>query len=303
MFTPPTPHWKADSFMDAVIHRAAEGICICQACAEHPFVKFTLWNRRMTEITGYSMEEINRLGWSQTLYRDETVRNAAVERMARMREGDDITGEEWEITAKDGQLKTLLISTSVIRTMDGASHVLSMMHDITERKKLENQLREQAATDCLTRLYNRRYIIKALEKEISRINRFGGCLAVMMLDLDHFKRVNDEHGHLAGDTVLKEIARVAKENLRPYDVIGRFGGEEFFVLLPETCREDARFVGERIREAIAAARFLFDGARTKVTASIGVAQYRENDDSDSIIKRADDKLYRAKRTGRDQVVV
>jgi diguanylate cyclase (GGDEF)-like protein/PAS domain S-box-containing protein len=303
MFKPPTPHWKAESFMDAVIHRAAEGICICQACMEHPFVRFTLWNRRMTEITGYNMEEINRLGWYQTLYPDEAVRAAAVERMAGMREGDDITGEEWEITAKDGQTKTLLISTSVIRTMDGAAHVLGMMHDITERKKLENQLREQAAMDCLTRLYNRRHIIEALEKEIARLNRYGGCLAVMMLDLDHFKRVNDDHGHLAGDATLREVARIAKDSLRPYDVIGRFGGEEFFVLLPETCREDARIVGERIRERIAGARFVFDGSRARVTVSIGVAQYRASDDCDSIIKRADDKLYVAKRTGRDQVVL
>lgn len=132
------------SFRRAVIERAAEGLCVCHAIADHPFVEFTVWNPRMNDITGYSMEEINRLGWYQTVYADPEARQRACQRMAEMREGVDLRDEHWEITRADGKKRTLSISTSVLKTSDGLVHALALMQDVTDevlyRRYLESQV-------------------------------------------------------------------------------------------------------------------------------------------------------------------
>jgi PAS domain S-box-containing protein len=130
------------AFRAAVIERAAEGLCMCHEVPEPPFVRFTVWNDRMREITGYTMEEINRLGWYQSMYPDPAVQARAVERMNRMRQGDDMRGEEWEITRADRSTRTIRISTSIVATREGTHHVLAVMQDITDRKRAEQALRE-----------------------------------------------------------------------------------------------------------------------------------------------------------------
>ena len=129
-------------FRKAIIEHATEGLCVCHEIVEFPHVAFTVWNDRMTEITGYSMDEINRLGWYQTMYPDPEVQARAIERMARMRQDDDIVGEGWEITRADGEKRLLSISTSVLQTGDGIAHVLALMQDITEHKQAEETLRQ-----------------------------------------------------------------------------------------------------------------------------------------------------------------
>ncbi|MBN1866267.1 PAS domain S-box protein [Candidatus Sumerlaeota bacterium] len=128
---------RESAFSQAIVDRAAEGLCVCHGVEEFPCVRFTVWNARMVEITGYTMEEINRMGWYQTVYPDPEVRSRAEARMARMREGDDLIGEEWVIARKNGEERTLMISTSVVEATDGTAHVLALMHDITERKRAE----------------------------------------------------------------------------------------------------------------------------------------------------------------------
>jgi len=130
------------SFKAGVINKAAEGICVCHEVAEYPFVRFTVWNDLMQTITGYTMEEINRLGWYQTVYPDPEVQKKAQERMERMRAGDELCAEEWEIVRADGEKRILEISTSLITTEKGAAHVLALMHDITDRKRKEEELRQ-----------------------------------------------------------------------------------------------------------------------------------------------------------------
>ncbi len=125
------------AFRSAVIARAAEGLCVCHSIPEYPYVRFTVWNDRMAEITGYSMEEINRLGWYQTVYPDPVLQARAKERMARMRHGEDLRAEAWEITRADGEKRVLNISTSILATTDGVVHVLALMHDVTEQKESE----------------------------------------------------------------------------------------------------------------------------------------------------------------------
>jgi len=128
-------------FRTAIIEHAAEGLCVCHAIPAEPYVRFTVWNDRMTAITGYTMDQINRLGWYQTMYPDPEVRQKVIDRMARMREGDDLHGEEWEIARADGQRRTVLISSSVLQPAGGDAHVLALMHDVTQRKAAEQSLR------------------------------------------------------------------------------------------------------------------------------------------------------------------
>jgi PAS domain S-box-containing protein len=129
------------SFRSSIIELAADGICVCHEIIQYPYVRFTVWNRCMQEITGYSKEEINRLGWYQTVYPDKTLQDKAIERMNRMRRGDDLRDEEWEIVRADGQKRIVNYSTSVVLTEDKATHVLAVMHDVTSRKSAEDSLR------------------------------------------------------------------------------------------------------------------------------------------------------------------
>lgn len=133
---------KELAFRKAVIESALEGVCVCHEMPEFPFVRFTVWNSKMEELVGYTMEEINRLGWYQTVYPDENLRKTAIERMERMREGEDIMGEDWPITAKDGSVKIVRIMTSLLDYGGEHRSVLAMMTDVTEAKRTENIIRE-----------------------------------------------------------------------------------------------------------------------------------------------------------------
>jgi len=130
---------KEHDFNQLIIASAGEGICVCHEVGEFPYVWFTIWNDYMTAITGYSMEEINSLGWYQSMYPDPVVQEQAIERMRRMRIGDDLQGEEWEITRADGQKRLILITTSIISSDEGTPHVLAVMNDITEHKRAEEE--------------------------------------------------------------------------------------------------------------------------------------------------------------------
>ena len=138
------------AMLENILDKAADGICVCHNTEVFPYVRFTHWNPRMSEITGYTMVEINQSGWYQTIYPDAGIRQAAIDRMARMRLGDDIRAEEWVITTKDGTEKSLSISTSVIKEEDGKSHVLAILQDITDRRMKEKALLESEERFRLT---------------------------------------------------------------------------------------------------------------------------------------------------------
>jgi two-component system cell cycle sensor histidine kinase/response regulator CckA len=129
------------AFREGIVESVAEGICVCHDIPEHPYVRFTVWNIRMTEITGYTMEEINRLGWYQAVYPDPEVQGRAKDRMERMRQGDNLKGEDWEITRSDGTRREISISTSTLQGSGGDVHVLGLFQDITERKHAEEEKR------------------------------------------------------------------------------------------------------------------------------------------------------------------
>jgi diguanylate cyclase (GGDEF)-like protein len=173
-----------------------------------------------------------------------------------------------------------------------------------ERQRLVEQLRDQSNTDFLTGLPNRRGFFTLAERHIPNQQRHGYPVAVALFDIDHFKQVNDGYGHVVGDAVLVEVARLCGEQSRRGDVAARYGGEEFVVLMPHTDVASAIQHAERLRSAIEALRIpLDDGGELRITASFGVAACRPDDDSlDAAIAGADECLYRAKRQGRNRVV-
>jgi len=157
--------------------------------------------------------------------------------------------------------------------------------------------------DGLTQVFNRRYFEDTIERELSRSRRYTRPLSLVMIDIDHFKRINDDFGHLAGDAVLKEVASVVKSRTRREDVFARYGGEEFALLLPEIDTRGAIALAEKVRKIIEKHEFVFDGERISVTISAGVATVQKKGELPvEVIGRADEKLYAAKQGGRNRVL-
>jgi len=172
----------------------------------------------------------------------------------------------------------------------------------TFQANIEDQ-RQKAMTDALTGLPNRAALSERLELEVSRWERYGGDLLLAVLDVDHFKRINDDFGHLAGDKVLKIIANELAKRVRKTDFIARYGGEEFVVLLPATPLDGGQQLLDVLRSAIEACPFHFKGERLSITCSVGLTAFREGERAEAVFERADQALYRAKRGGRNRLEV
>jgi len=206
-----------------------------------------------------------------------------------------------------GVIVMTVLLVMVLSGVFGFSYLL-IRRGAGQLKVAHEKLESMAKTDALTDIANRGHLMVRGQEEFERLRRYGmknqpvislGCI---MLDLDYFKRINDSKGHLAGDYVLKGVAQRLKESVRPYDIIGRFGGEEFAVLLPDTNLEQSLVVAERIRSSVCREPFEFEGAQIPVTASLGVSCSNENDQGlNDLLKRADEGLYMAKAGGRDRV--
>lgn len=177
-----------------------------------------------------------------------------------------------------------------------------IIHQQNKLMELKKKLEELAATDSLTRTANRMSSLNRLAQEMEREARSGNPLSIAMMDLDHFKHVNDTHGHVVGDRVLAECADRVRRALRKYDVLGRYGGEEFLLIFPDTALHDAAMVCDRIRDEIDCNPFIFEDCEIKLTISFGVAAYEEGMNIEKLVCAADDALYRAKEWGRNKVV-
>jgi diguanylate cyclase (GGDEF)-like protein/PAS domain S-box-containing protein len=228
-------------------------------------------------------------------------------------------GGEWageiEVRAPGDQRVPCMVTLSPIRRAGGGMEGLVLtLRDVSDRVAMEDALRaanrrlaEQASRDGLTGLYNRAYFLEVLEREMARAIRYGDVLSVLMIDLDEFKHVNDLHGHAAGDDVLREVAQGMRPGLRDDDVLARYGGDEFCVLLPNTLPEAGAAVAERLRSAVAAARYAPDG-HTTVTVSVGLAtsedaRRQEGSPTELVLRFADRALYASKNGGGDRVTV
>ncbi|RJP86124.1 MAG: diguanylate cyclase [Desulfobacteraceae bacterium] len=198
---------------------------------------------------------------------------------------------------KKGITKEIL-SRSVLNVLENARFK-------KEVSQMNDRLMKMATIDDLTGLYNRRYFMDALKNEVIRHNRYGHYLVLCMMDLDHFKSINDTYGHSTGDMVLRETGRLIKECFRNSDIVCRYGGEEFMIILPHTPRENARLACERFREKIATHPFKDKASGFRITISTGVAQFSKDVDAtaEKLIERADEALYQAKNNGRNRVEV
>ncbi len=170
-----------------------------------------------------------------------------------------------------------------------------------EKIRLFHEVRVLSIRDGLTGVYNHAHSMGMLEAEIGRAERYGTPFSLIMADIDDFKRINDTYGHLAGDYVLQNVSRLLEMSLRTIDLVGRYGGEEFIVILPETNAEQAGLTGERVRKAIESGGFIHEGRKIELTISVGVATYQTGMDLPAVIKIADDNLYKAKKRGKNRV--
>jgi diguanylate cyclase (GGDEF)-like protein len=207
----------------------------------------------------------------------------------------------WKFALLDAGLLAILVAIiahyAFVRPKD--RQIQSMMAALEEARLKAEEL---ARFDSLTGVLSRRAILEALDEEVERARRHGDGLACLMLDLDHFKTFNDRYGHQFGDRVLRRVARVIAELCRAYDHLGRYGGEEFLLILPETRVDGAVAFAERVRHAVAATAL--NGNDERITLSIGVTEWLSDDGSPAIlVAEADQALFEAKAAGRNQVVV
>jgi len=180
--------------------------------------------------------------------------------------------------------------------------ILKFLSGLDAEAKYHEEIYKMTIVDGLTQIHNKRYLFEALDKELIRARRYERELSLVIFDIDFFKRINDQFGHLAGDYVLRELARVVQDRIRRDEVFARYGGEEFVIVLPETGLPGARSLAENLRERVGSHGFVFQGERIPVTISIGCAQLLKEDRAAAdLIQRADEKLYEAKRGGRNRV--
>jgi diguanylate cyclase (GGDEF)-like protein len=196
------------------------------------------------------------------------------------------------------------VQENILRLVAGA--VSSAIHMALQREEMEeyiDQIEEMARTDQLTGLTNRRDFMRRLENEANRAQRYDNRFSLVLLDLDHFKDVNDRYGHVTGDRVLEKVAELLESEVREPDTVARYGGEEFAVLLPETRLGEARNICERILEVMRNHTYEQDGSKFTVTCSMGLVEYHSEKDVEDLIRRVDRALYQAKGQGRDRYVV
>ncbi len=210
-------------------------------------------------------------------------------------------GRYLQAVKRDGSLFPVEIGLSPVRVGDSL-YVVAIVTDITERKRAEELLERAARTDLLTGLANRREFNGRFDMEISRFSRTGRPFSIVLSDIDHFKNINDNYGHICGDEVLKMVADKMSGSIRRQDLVGRWGGEEFIILLTETDGEHALRLAEKLRDRIASTAFSCGETVISVTMSFGVAVYDGRLDRDEVIRVADGNLYTAKRSGRNRVV-
>jgi len=221
---------------------------------------------------------------------------------AAIREKGHIRDFGVQLRGKDGKIMDCLMTVITKQSDDSVlMGYEGIIRDVTPYKKMEEELRRLATIDSLTGINNRRNFLDLAQKEISRSSRYDRPFSMIMLDIDHFKKVNDTYGHSVGDKVLVEFCAVCLKQLRENDIMGRLGGEEFAITLVECDPEMAVIFAERIRQAVASHSVPIGSEEIRFTVSLGVTSMQQGWDLDSILERADNALYRAKENGRNQV--
>ncbi len=264
---------------------------------------FTFFNDSVCRMTGFDRSEI--LGMNFRQFTDTSTVEHLVHKFNQLYQGGrSIQALEGDFFHKNGTRRQMETSVSLVRDVDNNPiGYRGIARDITRRRRMEEELRIQAATDPLTGANNRRRFLELAANEFQRFQRYGDLFCILVIDIDHFKRINDTHGHAAGDEVLRNIVKRFKENLRQTDFFGRMGGEEFCLVLVGAEISIAKTIAERLRRDIERFIIRMEEHLIQFTVSIGLAEIQKPDVSfEAGLKRADAALYKAKRQGRNCIV-
>ena len=291
-----------DFDFSAIVQNAKDVVIVTEASPiDTPGPKIIYVNDAFTETTGYSAAEV--IGKTPRIFQEEGTDKEELSKIREALEKKEPVRVTLRNFSKTGKEYWVDISILPLRDSEGkVTHFASIQRDITEYKKLEQDLQILCRTDPLTTAANRRAFNEILSQEFSRFKRSQKEYALIMIDLDHFKSINDQHGHSVGDQVLIEVTERCKDNIRVHDILARLGGEEFCILLPYTDSKQAKKVAERLREKIEIKPIIVDGLRVKVTISVGISLVSTGDeDGHQAMERADQKLFQAKESGRNQI--
>lgn len=265
--------------------------------------KFTYVSPSVYKLRGYTVEEVMNQSQEEVLCPESLIEmqqglKNAIELVTKGLPFKTYRGE-LEQPCKDGTTVWTDVTVSGIYEKNGDFiGMLGVTRDITERRKMEDEIRRLSITDKLTQSYNRLMLDESIDTVFADAQSQGSFFSVIILDIDHFKQVNDNFGHQAGDQVLIKLVKRLQKEVRDTDIVGRWGGEEFLIILPNTANLEAISLAERLRKSIAQMRFEGVG---QVTISLGVASYLNDQTPEQMISRADAALYLAKQKGRNRV--
>ncbi|MCH6559510.1 diguanylate cyclase [candidate division KSB1 bacterium] len=291
-----------------VTYLAAEGYDVVSAKDGHDAMKAVKEHQPDLILLDVMMPKMNGFKVCEVIKSDDATKFIPVILVTALNELEDKvkgmnSGADDFLAKPFNKLELLVRVRSLLR--------IKHLHDELQEKVIELQrtkeeLRQLAITDGLTGLYNYRYFKEQLLQELKRAQRHSLDISVVMIDIDHFKQYNDKNGHPAGDVVLKDIARLLRDNIRNIDLAARYGGEEFSLILIETDKPSAKIVSEKIRKLVEDYGFAYESSQPdgKLTISTGVATFPEDgEDFDTLVSKADQRLYRAKEAGRNLIFV
>ena len=290
------------SLIEDVVDAATIGICILD---KH--LKVIWINQAMLDFWLFSRESILNKDIRETLPDNKFARAENRDRLLQRifssyEDGTYLENLEIHFHALEGKPERwVLYSSKPIRVGYYAGGRIEQMVDITEQKRLQKQVERLAITDELTGIYNRRGLFELGQHDFNRASRTETLLSAIYLDVDHFKKLNDRYGHATGDHVLVELVSRTQSQLRDMDIFGRYGGDEFVVLVPDANLQEACDVAERIKDAVSRSPFPIGLEQTPVTVSLGVAQITPQDTFAGLLNRADNCMYRAKENGRNRI--
>jgi len=285
--------------MDQIFNATSDGICVISKDCQ-----ITKFNQTLQDMMARMGREITK-GPCAEIFNHSLCGTDRCLMTRVLSEEEDRVEEEIEVETADGRKLTLIATAKPLLDLTADTvGVVASYKDITDRKQIEEELRRMATTDPLTGAFNRREFMKRAQDEIDRSKRYHTPLTLLMIDIDHFKSVNDTYGHDAGDDVLKQMVAASQTQLRGSDVFCRLGGEEFAAILTHTNPEQGVQAAERLRRALKALKVATNAGTIRFSISIGVASLVQGDLSlEQIMKKADTALYKAKAQGRDCVVM
>jgi diguanylate cyclase (GGDEF)-like protein/PAS domain S-box-containing protein len=279
----------------------AEGLYVLDAQG-----KLMMMNPEAERLLGWQESELMNCSVQDVIYHPTDDNNSSQiksQLLDTLKTGEVHRVSEDTFCRKDGHFLPVSYTAAPMYQDEEKLGVVVVFRDISSQKQMKRQLEHLATHDGLTGLKNRRELENKFKAELERAKRYNHCLSVLMTDIDHFKKVNDNYGHLAGDMVLIHFSQVLKKMTRQIDIVGRYGGEEFMIVLPETSQKSAIEVAERLRSYIAEKPIPIQRKQSiSITASFGVATYQHGEQTTSqLMEAADQALYRAKEQGRNRV--